>query len=60
MDVIEHIFLQTSSNEIKTVTPDRGKELVQTNGFQMNLTLHFIFLIRMRHGNEEQLKIRMA
>ena len=26
MDVIEHIFLQTSSNEIKTVTPDRGKE----------------------------------
>ena len=38
MNVIEHIFLQTSSNEIKKVTPDRGTSSVQTNESQMNLT----------------------
>ncbi|MDF8368726.1 hypothetical protein G9403_04295 [Weissella paramesenteroides] len=38
MDVSKHIFFQTSSNEIKTVTPERGKTSVQTNESQMNLT----------------------
>lgn len=60
MNVIEHIFCELQVMKLKRLPLIVEKNSVQTNGFQMNLTLHFIFLIRMRHGNEEQMKIQMA
>src|SRR5699024_7318745 len=60
MNVIEHIFCELQVMKLKRLPLIVEKNSVQTNGFQMNLTLHFIFLIRMSHGNEEQMKIQMA
>ena len=46
-DIIEHIFLQTSSNEIKTVTSDRGKEFSANKQITGEFNVEFYFLIRM-------------
>ena len=43
MNVIEHIFLQTSSNEIKTVTPDRGKEFSANKRITDEFNVEFYF-----------------
>ncbi len=55
-------LLSSIPNEVvKTITPDRGKEF--SNHFAVTEALNnvpFIFQIRMPHGNEEQMKIRMV
>lgn len=43
MDVSEHIFLQTSSNEIKTVTPDRGKDFSANKRITNEFNVEFYF-----------------
>lgn len=43
MNVIEHIFLQTSSNEIKTVTPKRGKEFSANKRITDEFNVEFYF-----------------
>ena len=43
MDVIEQIFLQTPSNEIKTVTPDRGKEFSANKRITDEFNVEFYF-----------------